>query len=235
MDISLQAKLLQVMQDGIFSRLGGEGDVRVDVRVIATTKDHLKKSIMEGRFREDLFFRINVINLTIPPLRERREQITPFLQYYFNFYTKKYKKEIPPFSQKLTKLFKEYHWPGNIRELENIVKRIVVLGEEDIASQYFINRNSQDQGRFESLKAPFSESFKAPKGFNLKEIGRKAAEIAEKDIIKATLQETHWNRREAAQLLRVSYKALLYKIQKYHLNNRAVTQKVEGNLDESVK
>src|SRR5512139_478623 len=92
MDISLQAKLLQVLQDGMFSRLGGDGDVMVDTRVIATTKDHLEKTMMEGHFREDLFFRINVINITVPPLRERKEQILPLLQYYLNFYKNKYGK-----------------------------------------------------------------------------------------------------------------------------------------------
>ena len=95
---------MEVLQDGMFSRLGGDGDVVVDTRVIATTKDHLERSMMEGHFREDLFFRINVINITLPPLRERKDQILPLSQYYFDFYKKKYGKEVPSFSSKTCKL-----------------------------------------------------------------------------------------------------------------------------------
>lgn len=217
-DISTQAKLLQVLQDGIFSRLGGGGDVRVDSRVIATTKDHLEQLMMDGRFREDLFFRINVINLTVPPLRDRREQIYPLAQYYLNFYNKKYRKEVSALSPKLLKAFKDYRWPGNIRELENMIKRIVIFGEEEVVIQQLTGKRA-DLGK----KSEFLEGFSSPpstekKILDLKEVGKNAAEIAEKNIIQATLQETQWNRKAAAKLLRVSYKALLYKIQKYHLN-----------------
>ena len=100
MDISVQAKLLQVLQDGMFCRLGGDGDVIVNTRVIATTQEHLEKSILEGHFREDLFFRINVINITVPPLRERREQILPMVRFYLDFYRKKYRRDGPPLSDR---------------------------------------------------------------------------------------------------------------------------------------
>lgn len=226
-DISTQAKLLQVLQDGVFSRLGGGGDVQVDSRVIATTKDHLEQLMMDGRFREDLFFRINVINLTVPPLRDRREQIHPLSQYYLNFYNKKYRKEVPSFSSKLMKTFKDYRWPGNIRELENMIKRIVIFGEEEAVIQHLAGKKS-DLGK----KSEFLEGFSLPppiekKSLDLKEVGKKAAEIAEKNIIQETLQETQWNRKAAAKLLRVSYKALLYKIQKYQLNKGRLSRESE--------
>jgi transcriptional regulator with PAS, ATPase and Fis domain len=224
-DISIQAKLLQVLQDGMFSRLGGNGDVMVNTRVIATTKDHLEETVMEGRFREDLFFRVNVINITVPPLRDRREQILPLSQYYLNFYKKKYGREIPPFSPITINAFKEYAWPGNIRELENMVKRIVLFGEEDTVLHSISGQRLGDGWNPKCADDLLPHSPAENKSLNLKEVGKRAAEIAEKEIIQSTLQETHWNRKQAAKLLRVSYKALLYKIQKYHLDDIRVYRK----------
>lgn len=219
MDISIQAKLLQVLQDGMFSRLGGDGDVTVNTRVIATTKDHLEKTMMEGHFREDLFFRINVINITVPPLRDRKEQILPLSHYFLNSYKNKYGKDVSPFSSEMIHAFKEYTWPGNIRELENMIKRIVIFGEGD-ASLKSIFSKRLDDGINSEPDENLSPCLPADKkSFNLKEVGKRAAEDAEKEMIQNTLQETHWNRKQAAQLLRVSYKALLYKIQKYRLDD----------------
>ena len=227
MDISIQAKLLQVLQDGMFSRLGGDGDLKVDTRVIVTTKDHLEKTMMEGHFREDLFFRINVINITVPPLRDRKEQILPLSQYYLNVYKNKYGKDVPPFSSKVIHVFKEYPWPGNIRELENMIKRIVIFGEKETVLKNIFSKRLDDGMNPESYKN-LSPSLPAGKGsFNLKDVGKKAAEVAEKEIIQSTLQETHWNRKQAAKLLRVSYKGLLYKIQKYHLDDLKGYRRVE--------
>jgi len=219
MDVSIQAKLLQVLQDGMFSRLGGDGDVKVDTRVIATTKDHLEKTMMEGHFREDLFFRINVINITVPPLRDRKEQILSLSQYFLNVFKKKYGREVPPFSSKTINAFKEYAWPGNIRELENVIKQIVIFGDGDTVLKNISNKRLNDGILSESYENLLSPSQKGKKLFNLKDVGKKAAEVAEKEIIQNTLQETHWNRKKAARLLRVSYKALLYKIYKYHLDD----------------
>lgn len=218
-DISVQAKLLEVLQDGMFSRLGGDGDVMVNTRVIATTKDHLERSMMEGHFREDLFFRINVINITLPPLRERKDQILPLSQYYFDFYKKKYGKDIPSFSSKATQTFKEYPWPGNIRELENMIKRIVIFGEENLVLEDLLGRSVGNGTNPEAFNHFSSNHLVGGEDFNLKDAGKRAAEEAEKEMIQNTLQETHWNRKKAAQLLHVSYKALLNKIQKYHIDD----------------
>jgi len=219
-DISLQAKLLQVLQDGAFSRLGGEGDVLVDTRVITTTKDHLEKSMQEGRFREDLFFRINVMTITIPPLRERKEQIVPFSQFFFDLYKQRYGKEVYPISSGTINTFEEYHWPGNIRELENTVKRIVLFGDEEVALQDLFQKKEGIDMNPDGIANFYSNTPVGAKDFCLKELGKKAAETAEKEVIQNVLQETHWNRKEAAKVLHVSYKALLYKIEKYHLNER---------------
>jgi transcriptional regulator with PAS, ATPase and Fis domain len=225
-DISIQAKLLQVLQDGTFSRLGGSGDVTVNTRVVATTKNHLERTMMEGNFREDLFFRVNVISITVPPLRDRREQILPLSQYYFDFYKKKYGRETPPFSSTTINALREYAWPGNIRELENVVKRIVLLGEENSVLQSISNSRLVDGRNPKPYGDASPNSSGENKYFDLKEVGKRAAEVAEKEIIQNTLQETHWNRKQAAKLLRVSYKALLYKIQKYDLDSIRGCRKV---------
>jgi two-component system response regulator AtoC len=217
--ISIQAKLLQVLQDGEFCRLGGEGDIKVNTRLITTTKDHLEKAIIDGHFREDLFFRINVMSVTVPPLRERKEQIPTLSEYFLHLYRKKYERPISSLSSKMIDDFKGYHWPGNIRELENVIKRIVLFGEEKVVFQDFAQKMLTDGAAselFENLSPAVSNGTTNP--FSLKEVGKKAAEAAEKQTIQSVLQETHWNRKEAAKLLHVSYKALLYKIQKYRIN-----------------
>jgi len=208
-DISVQAKLLQVLQDGTFSRLGGDGDVSVNTRVLATTKDNLERSMSEGRFREDLFFRINVMSITLPPLRDRREQVIPLAEYFFDLYKERYARSASSLSAETINTLKEYLWPGNIRELENVIKRIVLFGEEAAVFQGIKNNNHAEQ---HVNSSGVSESL------GLKELKKKAVEAAEIEVIQNALQGTHWNRKKAAKLLGVSYKGLLYKIQKYGLD-----------------
>jgi transcriptional regulator with PAS, ATPase and Fis domain len=224
MDVSLQGKLLQVLQDGRFSPLGSDGDVFIDARVIVTTKNHLEKAMLEGRFREDLFYRINVININVPPLRERRDQILPLAQYFSDFYQQEYRHNGLSLSPKTARILKEYSWPGNIRELENIVKRIIITKDEDAAIQKLIEMNGEgvicEEGAMAgNVQRPL---------FDLKEVGKKAGEEAEKELLHTTLHETHWNRKKAARLLHISYKALLYKIEKYRLNHINPMEAREG-------
>ena len=127
---ALQAKLLHVLQDGEFSRLGGKRDISVDVRVLAATNKPLENAVQEGTFREDLFYRLNVITIHIPPLRERREEIPVFLDFFLRKYSEFYGKQPPPFTDYAITRMSEYSWPGNIRELENLVKRYVIVGNE---------------------------------------------------------------------------------------------------------
>jgi Nif-specific regulatory protein len=208
-DISVQAKLLQVLQDGAFSRLGGNGDVSVNTRIITTTKDNLEKSMSEGRFREDLFFRINVMSITIPPLRDRSAQVIPLSQYFFDLYKERYGKSVPSLSTEAMDILKQYRWPGNVRELENVIKRIVLFGEEAAILQVMKNNNHVEK---------HANSSEVSGSLGLKELKKKAVEAAEIDVIQNALQGTHWNRKKAAKLLGVSYKGLLYKIQKYGLD-----------------
>jgi two-component system response regulator AtoC len=215
-DVAVQAKLLQVLQDGAFSRLGGNGDITVRTRVITTTKDHLEESMMEGRFRQDLFFRINVMNINLPPLRERREQIPPLSKYFCALYAGKYARSIPALSLKTMGILHQYDWPGNIRELENMIKRIVLFGEEEVVGG---SNGHQVSGEI----APFSAGSFPEKGswsmetLSLKRAKNEAARFAEKELIQKALHETRWNRKKAADMLGVSYKALLYKMNKYRM------------------
>ncbi len=217
-DIPLQVKLLQVLQNGMFSRrLGEDGNGMGCNRVVATTTEQLEKSIVEKYFCEGLFPRINLININVPPLRDRREQILPLTEYYFNFYKEKYGREVSPFSSKLTNDFKEYAWPGNIRELENAVERIVINGEEDVILQDISGRKLHEAMGLEFYENSFKKTSMQKELVRLKDVRKKVVQAAEVEIIQSTLQRTHWNRRQAAKSLGIGYNALLYKIQKYNL------------------
>src|ERR671914_2607330 len=130
MSASLQAKLLQVLQDGEFSRLGGKADVHVDVRVIAATNRDLEQAVRDGQFREDLYFRLNVVTITLPPLRERREEVPVLTDFFLKKYSVQYNKPLTAVTPELARLFMQFDWPGNVRQLENFIKRMVVLGSE---------------------------------------------------------------------------------------------------------
>ena len=210
---NLQAKLLQVLQDGEFSRLGGENDVNVDTRVIAATNRNLERAVREGSFREDLFYRLNVVSITIPPLRDRIEDVPLLVDYFLNRYNEQYHKNGPILSDATMETFLGYTWPGNVRELENMIKRIVVLGSEKAVLQEF-----QVQAGPPPSPGPFAmEDFREiTEGLadhcSLKEIGKRASQLAEKKVIEKVLQQTRWNRKETAGILQISYKALLYKM-----------------------
>jgi two-component system response regulator AtoC len=219
---SLQAKLLQVLQDGEFSRLGGEGDVHVDTRIIAATNRDLELAVADGSFREDLFYRLNVVTIQLPPLRERRDSIPLLVDYFLQENATQYKKELRPLSPETQQAFMNYHWPGNVRELENMVRRVVVLANEQPVLEEIALRGGADareegptdMADLESLGVDFSSG----EGIDLKAISRRAAQVAEKRVIERVLQQTRWNRKEAAGRLQISYKALLYKMKENGLS-----------------
>jgi transcriptional regulator with PAS, ATPase and Fis domain len=235
MPVGLQAKLLQVLQDGEFARLGGREDVHVDVRVVAATNQDLERAVAERAFREDLYFRLNVVCITLPPLRQRRDEILLLTELFLHQYAEHYNKPLLSVSADTLRLFTEYDWPGNVRELENVVKRMVILGTDapigrDLASAIAGRKGVMGPIPALESRGPVRESPAAPAPAappaaapapvvgSLKEIARNAAREAEKEIIFRTLQQTRWNRREAAELLGVSYKALLYKIKEAELD-----------------
>jgi two-component system, NtrC family, response regulator AtoC len=232
----LQSKLLQVLQDGEFARLGGREDVHVDVRIVAATNRDLERAVADGHFREDLFFRLNVVCITLPPLRQRRDEIPLLTERFLRQYAEHYNKPPIALASDTMRLFCAYEWPGNVRELENLLKRAVVLGSdqsirrelaEAIAGRLPVHGPIPAlQSRAEAVPAPHPTPMPVPEAValppapigSLKDIARNAAREAERELIYRTLQQTRWNRREAAEILGVSYKALLYKIKEAELD-----------------
>ena len=227
---ALQAKLLHVLQDGQFSRLGGKRDIAVDVRVLAATNKFLEQAVAQGAFREDLFYRLNVVTVHIPPLRERREEIPLFLEIFLRKYSEFYGKQPAAFSDYAVNRMMDYTWPGNIRELENLVKRYVIVGNEsqiirEISTHKPIMYSEASTAAQPVPVAAVSPQVPSPLPLasgnskhlendrpSLLEIGRRAAMQAEREAIEKVLYETRWNRRQAAKILKISYKALLNKL-----------------------
>ncbi len=219
---SLQSKLLQVLQDGEFARIGGESDVKVDVRVIAATNKDLDRAVKEGTFREDLFFRLNVISIIVPPLRERKEDIPFLIEHFLNKYNLQYNKGLKKLSEETMARFMEYNWPGNVRELENMIKRAVILGNEKTVLTRFKSLDAHTdfgyQNEVQIIKTDKAKKAAPDNGFSLKSVNKRAIAEVEKETIKDILNKTRWNRKEAAQLLKISYKSLLNKIKDYELD-----------------
>jgi two-component system response regulator AtoC len=202
LDMSLQSKLLQLLQDGQFCRIGAQADKKVEVRIVCATNRKLEEEIENGTFRQDLFYRINVVNLYMPPLRERRNDIQNLANYFLDYYNRKYNCRAKPISPELTEVLQKYHWPGNIRELENLIKRYVILGSEDVISSDLQPRDPELLTTDINFDGPIS----------LKKLTRQATRALERKIILKVLHNHHWNRKQAARTLNISYRALLYKI-----------------------
>ena len=205
----LQAKLLHVLQDQQFSRLGSRSVVKVDVRILAATNINIPEALASKRLREDLYYRLNAFTLQLPPLRERKEEIPILLKHFMSHMAEQYARPPLPLSANMLQACQEYSWPGNLRELNNFIKRYLVLGDEKLAVQELQPRNDVGGGRIESPRGPGE-----PSG-GLKSVARGAKDEAEAEAIRQALDQTNWNRKQAAALLQISYKALLYKIRQY--------------------
>ncbi len=205
MSLPLQAKLLQVLQDGTFARLGGQKDVKADARVIAATNKNLEACVKNMSFREDLYYRLNIIDVYVPPLRERKEDILLLTKYLLEKYNKKYNGKMHNPSEQLLKLFMAYDWPGNVRELENVIKKLILLGDEAPIIEEIYRKISQRAVQQSTPQAATNHT-------DLKRIKKGAALAAEREIILNVLKQTKWNRSKAAEILNISYKALLYKM-----------------------
>lgn len=266
---SLQSKLLQVLQEGEFARIGGKEDIRVNVRIISATNRDLEKAVREGSFREDLFYRLNVVNIYMPPLRDRKEDIPLLVRFFLDRFNRQLNKKVK-LSNDTLELFMGYHWPGNVRELENALEGLVILGNEKevvrelqdkISRKGFLpmapvqgkaanapsstpplsshdrrkssqRRNIHD--RRQQTAPPFDDHRKSERRGNhvfasstgvagvnpisLKALSREAARKAEQELIRKVLDQTHWNRKKAAKILEISYKAFLYKMK--HLRTK---------------
>jgi DNA-binding NtrC family response regulator len=240
----LQAKLLHVLQDAQFTKLGSNKPISVDVRVVAATNRDVDAMLAAGEFREDLYYRLKVIEITVPPLRERRSEIAQLTGFFMNRYTRRYKRPARQLSDELRRLFQTYDWPGNIRELENTIKRIVILQDEQLVIRE-MTRAPRALPTYAAVGAaeargaspvPDSQGFgasiheevqqevaiaSAPGGSRLIDVARAASLKAERMIIEDTLHHVHWNRRRAAEQLGVSYKTLLNKIKDCGISRKA--------------
>ena len=201
---ALQGKLLHVLQDGQFSRVGGRSTIKVNVRVLAATNQNLEQAVAAGRFRDDLYYRLNVVQITVPALRERPEEIPLLAQYFVERYAKLFQHDGFTLPAETLERLARYRYPGNVRELENIIKRMIVLGDSLLARSPWPGEPTN--GMRESPPPP------AKVQISLKNISRKAALAAERQAILDALEQTRWNRLRAAKLLNISYRALLYKI-----------------------
>jgi two-component system response regulator AtoC len=209
LDIGLQAKLLQFLQEGRFCRIGGQEETRVEARIICATNRLLEREVEAGTFREDLFYRINVVKIQLPRLSQRREDIPALVNYFLDYYGRKFNRQAKRISPQVAHVLQNHDWPGNVRQLENLIKRYVVLGSEDSIIHEVSVRNREAINPHIEIGAGGSIS--------LKKVTREATKVLEREIIMKALQAHHWNRKKAARALNISYRALLYKIRQADL------------------
>jgi two-component system response regulator AtoC len=222
MDHKLQAKLLHVLQDRAFQHLGGKETVSVDVRVIAATHRDLESAISEGIFREDLYYRLNVVSIHVPPLRDRRDEIIPLAEHFLKKYLTM--GDSAPLVPVLMRSMLDYDWPGNIRELENRIRSYIVMGDAESLA-FELQRKAQRAERgpiaVHAAPAPAPAPSEGAETSILHQVNR-TKELAEIDAILAALNATHWNRKQAAANLGVDYKALLYRMKKLNIDDSSV-------------
>ena len=214
LELGLQAKLLQLLQDGQFCPIGAQADKQIDVRVICATNRNLEEEIEQGTFRQDLFYRINVVNIQLPALRERTADIPVICDFLCQVYSDKFNRPARPLSHRKLEMMQHYHWPGNVRELENLVKRYVILGTEEAITMDLAAHNGDSSSLLPNipLNGPIS----------LKKVTRQAMREFESKIILKILQAHNWNRKRAATALNISYRALLYKLKEAGVPRRKV-------------
>ncbi len=205
--LTLQSKLLRVVERGEITKLGGEKIEKVDVRIICATNIDLEKAVSEGKFREDLFHRINVFPINLPPLRERNGDIETLAMFFLEKYNREFKKNVKWISEDALDILNNYNWPGNVRELENVIKRAIIMAAAEILPMHLFV-GSQKQNKME-----FSEN----RGTTLREL----KQSSEKPFITESLRKHKWNKSKAARALGIDYKTLLVKIEEYNINNES--------------
>ncbi|MCG6918771.1 MAG: sigma-54 dependent transcriptional regulator [Deltaproteobacteria bacterium] len=202
MDLEAQVTLLRILEEGRFRRIGGTREVKVNVRVIAATNKSLQEQVRQGRFREDLFYRLNVVRMSLPPLRERREDIIPLTQHFLDTFSAKYHKPDLKLASELSERLSQYQWPGNIRELKNCIERAVILAREPLIGLDLLPERLQRES-----------DLPAREGIS---VGSSLAEM-EREMIRQTLEHTGGHRKRTAEILGISERDLYYKLKKYQL------------------
>jgi two-component system response regulator AtoC len=219
MPLGLQAKLLHVLQDQQFFRLGGESTVKVNVRMLAATNVNIAKALAQQALREDLYYRLSAFMIHLPPLRDRCEDIPILLQYFIKKLAKHYHCPTLTISPAILHACTQYHWPGNLRELENFVRRYLILGDEKIAMDGFSAGSCASTVRCQEVNEGTS-TLKPKLNGGLKSALRTVRNQTEISLIIAALEQSDWNRKRAARLLNISYRALLYKLRAHDLKTQ---------------
>jgi two-component system response regulator AtoC len=226
--MALQAKILQVLEDQRISRLGSVIERMLNVRIIAATNGNLEAKVAEGTFRSDLYYRLNVIAIVVPPLQERKEDLPLLVGHFMDKYCTELGKDRIALNGSMWEDLHKYHWPGNVRELENIIKGMVALGKPDLISTELNSTQphcSADGGLPSSIdqithqwdQGKIDQLVRDQGNISLKAIGKDCIAEVEKQAISEALKLTRWNRKKAAQLLQVGYKTLLKKIERYKI------------------
>jgi len=211
LEIALQAKLLRILQQKKFERLGGTKTVSVNVRVIAATNMDLNEMIKKKQFREDLYYRLSVFPIVIPPLRERPDDVRPLAEYFIDKYIKDMKKPMKTLSRDAINLLEKYHWPGNVRELENTIERSIILAEgKKITPDHL------------AIRLPSTSEIRLREGAGLKEIGAHAQRQAERAAIIRVLKQVRGNKRKCSDVLKIDYTTLFDKIKKYTIDTTQI-------------
>ncbi len=223
-DLGVQAKLLQLLQDGQFSRIGAQVDKRVELRVICATNRDLEKEVEAGNFRRDLFYRLNVVALHLPPLRERREDIPDLIDYFLEAHGAANGCKVNPPSAWLRNLLETYDWPGNIRQLENLIRRYVLLGTEEAIVGDLLGISPDALSLEKIIDGPGV----------LKKASRKGALEAERKVLLNALQTHRWNCKNAARSLGISYRSMFYKMRQVGLPLRNGNGRSKGSQDASI-
>lgn len=222
LDPTLQAKLLQLLQDGQFSRIGSQEDTKVEVRVVSATNRELHHEIDEGNFRHDLFYRIAAMTIHLPALRERAVDIPLICEYLLQYYNDKLNGRAPVLRPALLTKMQRYPWPGNVRQLENLIKRYVVMGTDDVILSELLQTNDRDAFPELTFDGPVS----------LKKLTQQTVRKIEARIILSALHAHNWNRKKAARALGISYRALLYKLKEVGTpQRRASVSALRGEED----
>src|SRR5580700_3937131 len=227
MSTHLQAKLLHVLQDHQYSRLGGRHLVETDVRVLAATNIDVHEAMKTGRFREDLYYRLNVLSINVPPLRERTAEIPLLFHHFLQKYSEKFGKTLQQPSKHLLDAALNYPWPGNLRELENFVKRYVILEDDEGSLRELIEMSATRQRTSPREEAPVAREQ------GLKALVRGLKDEAEMEAIADALEKTRWCRKDAAKMLGISYKALLYKMRQFNLDTPRTRRSSPAKPDEN--
>ncbi len=222
MPLELQSKLLQVLEQQEFVRVGGIHNIHVDVRIICATNRDLDDAITHGRFRDDLYYRLNEITVPLPPLRERRQDIPLLAIHFVEKCNQLYQRQTPPLSEQTLEQLMSAPWPGNVRQLENLIKQVVVRGDESIVTELLSKRPAEgaiSPATYRpSAGAGDLPPLAGPESLSLKKVVAEAVSREERALISRVLMRTNWNRRKASDMLEISYRSLLYKIKEYGLN-----------------